>query len=100
MYRITEEGEEKTLKYTSVQRSWQCMFSWGTRKRENRKNKKGNEHIKKVIEELSDCHSKDGNLQVFMEYAKKKIEHLNTLHDYYNDMFFRKLRWKSRIQTQ
>jgi hypothetical protein len=86
------------LKYTSVQRSRECKFEWAKKKRERRKNR--NEHIKNIIEELSDCNSRDGNLKVFMEYAKKKLEHLNKLHEYYNKVFFRKLRWKSRIQTQ
>ncbi|AYV82100.1 MAG: transposase [Homavirus sp.] len=94
VHMIDKEG--KKIKYTSLQRRHECLHKANRKKINNIKT----ENIIKKETELSKVNSKSSFVKSFTEYLIIKYKINSDLFDFYNAELFRKLKWKSYIQTQ
>ena len=86
----------KKLRYTALQRRHECLH----KKNKNKIKELKTEDIIKKETEISKVNSKSSFVKSFSEYVLVKNKINSELFDFYKNKIFRKLKWKSYIQTQ
>ena len=89
-------NDDKTLKYSSMQRRHECGFKL----KEKKTLEKKTEQITKLETILSKYNSKSCKKKEFALFIKHRERFKNELYRFYSDIFFRKMKWKSYIKNQ
>jgi hypothetical protein len=98
MVGFLQSGKKKVVKYTNVQRRKECFFLHRTQLIQKKKNKYP--MVQEAERVLSNYDSKEPSLHDFLQYVSTVLNIMDTLHNFYENTYFRALKRKTYRYTQ